>query len=148
MRALSLAACGLLLLAGCGRTTLAPRVTVNPHTAASLAAASMGNPVIHVDDNAQPGGDGTAKTPYSNIADAVSRAQALGGGVVVIEPGRYELTSTVRIPCPIDLRGSNVPDLDTTGWPTGSVLAGTETKIVGTAALGANPLVIVGRTDG
>jgi len=32
----------------------------------------------------------------------------LGGAVVIVEPGQYLVSSTLRIQSPIDLRGSNV----------------------------------------
>jgi hypothetical protein len=71
----------------------------------------------------------------------------LGGAVVVVEPGQYPVSSTLRIQSPVDLRGSNVMEVDDAGWPTGSIAPGTETKIVGTAALGTSALVSVGPSD-
>jgi hypothetical protein len=38
-------------------------------------------------------------------------------------------------------------EVDHAGWPTGSIAPGTETKIVGTAALGTSALVSVGPSD-
>src|SRR5207244_12512258 len=38
----------------------------------------------------------------------------------------------------------NEMEVDDAGWPTGSIVPGTETRIVGTAALGTAPLVSVG----
>jgi hypothetical protein len=100
--------------------------------------------VIHVDDNAAPGGDGSRRFPFNNIANALARAASLGGAVVVVEPGQYPVSSTLQIQSPIDLRGSNVMEVDDAGWPTGSIAPGTETRIVGTAALGTGALVSVG----
>jgi hypothetical protein len=100
--------------------------------------------VIHVDANAGPGGDGSGRFPFNNIASALVRAASLGGAVVVVEPGQYPVSSTLQIQSPIDLRGSNVMEVDDAGWPTGSIAPGTETRIVGTAALGTAALVSVG----
>lgn len=112
-------------------------------------AQSATNQVIHVDDNALSGGDGSAAKPYNTIADAVTLARAVGGDPTIkVEPGRYELASTIRIDIPLDLVGSNVMGIDSNGWPTGVVSPGTETRIVGLAPLGLSPLVLVGRSDG
>jgi hypothetical protein len=64
--------------------------------------------VIHVDDDAGPGGDGSGRFPFDNIADALAVAASLGGAVVVVEPGQYPVSSTLRIQSSVDLRGSNV----------------------------------------
>src|SRR5262245_36007674 len=129
MRALSVVV-GPLLLTACwqsaGDASFETPVTVSEQACRRV--------VIHVDDDARPGGNGSGKAPYGTIADAVARAESLGGAVVVVEPGRYEVSSTIRIQSPIDLRGSNVMEVDSDGWPTGSVAAGTESRIVGTAA--------------
>lgn len=100
--------------------------------------------VIHVDDDAGPGGDGSGSSPFDNISDALALAASLGGAVIVVEPGQYPVSRTLQIQSPIDLRGSNVMDVDDAGWPTGSIVPGTETRIVGTAALGTGALVSVG----
>lgn len=99
--------------------------------------------VIHVDDDAAPGGDGSPRFPFNNIADAFALAGSFGGAVVVVEPGQYPVSSTLRIQSSIELRGSNVMQVDDAGWPTGSIAPGTETRIVGTAALGTSDLVSV-----
>lgn len=111
------------------------------------SALENGRLVIHVDDDAGPGGNGSGRYPFDNIADALALAQSLGGAVVVVEPGQYPVSSTLRIQSPIDLRGSNVIEVDDAGRPNGSIAAGTETKIVGTAALGASALLSVGPSD-
>src|SRR5438128_29186 len=108
------------------------------------AAQGSGQSVIHVDAAAEAGGDGSGRFPFNNIADALALANSLGGAVVVVEPGQYPVSSTLHIQSPVDLRGSNVMEVDDAGWPTGSIVPGTETRIVGTAALGAAPLVSVG----
>ena len=115
----------------------------------AINGQSAGVRVIHVDDNAQPGGDGTGAKPFNTIADAVALARAVGGDPkIIVEPGSYELASTIVIDIPLDLVGSDVLEIDSNGWPTGVVSPGTETRIVGLAALAASPLVSVGRTDG
>ena len=115
----------------------------------AINAQSAPNQVIHVDDNAPSGGDGSGAKPYNTIADAVTLARAVGGDPTIkVAPGRYELASTIRIDIPLDLVGSNVMGIDSNGWPTGVVSPGTETRIVGLAPLGVSPLVLVGRSDG
>jgi hypothetical protein len=121
------------------RVETRPEVSLTPN-----AAQRSGSRVIHVDDDAAPGGDGSGRFPFDNIADALARAASLWGAVVVVEPGEYPVSSTLRIQSPIDLRGSNVMEVDDAGWPTGSIAPGTETRIVGTAALGTNALLSVG----
>jgi hypothetical protein len=82
----------------------------------------------------------TAPAPgHSNtIAGAVALARAAGGDPTIkVEPGLYELGSTITIDIPLDLVGSNVMEIDSGGWPTGVVNSWTETRIVGLAALGA-----------
>lgn len=115
----------------------------------AINALSAAHQVIHVNSGAPLGGDGSGATPYNTIADAVTLARAVGGDPTIkVEPGFYELASTIRIDIPLDLVGSNVMEIDSGGWPTGVVNSGTETRIVGLASLGASPLVSVGRTDG
>src|ERR1700757_94098 len=63
--------------------------------------------VIHVDANAVPGGDGSGRFPFNNIASALARAASFGGAVVVVEPGQYPVSTTLQIQSPIELRGSN-----------------------------------------
>ncbi len=108
----------------------------------------MATGVIHVDDDAKPGGDGSAKAPYNDIHDAVAAAEGLNGAVVLVHPGRYEVNSTIRVQYSIDLRGSNVIVKDSNDWPTGTVSPGSETRIVGTSALGFDALIAVSRSDG
>jgi hypothetical protein len=115
----------------------------------AIDAHSATHQIIHVDDNALTGGDGTAAKPYNTIAAAVARARVVGGDPTIkVEPGLYELASTIIIDIPLDLVGSSVLEIDSNGWPTGVASPGTETRIVGLAALGTLPLVSVGRTDG
>jgi hypothetical protein len=115
----------------------------------AIDAHSATHQIIHVNDNAPTGGDGTAAWAYNTIAAAVVRARVVGGDrTIKVEPGRYELESTITIDIPLDLLGSNVLEIDSNGWPTGVVSPGTETRIVGLAALGTHPILSVGRTDG
>src|SRR5688572_13784521 len=70
-----------------------------------VAGASRSK-VIHVNDDAEAGGDGSARSPYENLPDALAAARATSGDVVVsVAPGDYELTSTLVIDRPLDLRG-------------------------------------------
>ncbi len=133
---------GPLLLAACGQSA-----SDAPLEATLGGQPARGRLVIHVDDDAAPGGDGSGRFPFDDIADAVALAESSGGAAIVVEPGRYEVSSTIRIQSPIDLKGSNVMEVGVDGWPTGSVTPGTESIIVGTAALGTQPLVSVGRDD-
>lgn len=111
-------------------------------------AIAAGGAVIHVDDDAPPGGNGSARAPFDSIADAVTRARTIDDAVVQVHPGLYETRSTVVVDFPLTLRGSNVMTSDADGWPTGTPAPGTETRLVGTATLGVAPLISVGRTDG
>ena len=148
---------GTLLLAmmlGCedaaGPTTPAnlepePRSTMGSGATSTLVGRGS---LIHVDADAGPGGNGSAKFPFEDIADALALAGSLGGAVVIVKPGQYPVSSTLRIQSSIELRGSNVMEVDAAGWPTGSIVPGTETRIVGTSALGTSALVVVASTDG
>jgi hypothetical protein len=143
--AFALLAAGLLA----APSALAARRETRPDVRLALGAAQhSGWPVLHVDDDARPGGDGSARFPFNNIANALARAASLGGAVVVVEPGQYPVSSTLQIQGPIDLRGSNVMEVDDAGRPTGVIAPGTETKIVGTTALGTANLVSVGPSAG
>jgi hypothetical protein len=148
---------GSLLLGACGFS--GPDAPLEASRRAEAAAPSSlafrselatahARVVIHVDDDAGPGGDGSARAPFHSIADAVGRAASVDNALVVVAPGRYEVSSSIRIASPMELRGSNALEVDSDGMPTGSVVAGTETRVVGTAALGPRPLISVGRSDG
>jgi hypothetical protein len=114
----------------------------------AINAQADAHKVIHVEANAPLGGKGTAAKPFNTIADAVVLARSVGGDPTIkVEPGRYELASTITIDIPLDLVGSNVMQIDSNGWPTGVVSPATETRIVGLAALQALPLVSVGGID-
>jgi hypothetical protein len=110
------------------------------------AAASR---VIHVDVDAARGGNGSARSPYNNLKDALADARTTSAAVVInVAPGDYAIESPLVIDRSLDLRGSSVLIEDVGGWPTGAVAQGTETRIVGTGSLGTQPLVAVGRSDG
>ena len=104
--------------------------------------------VIHVDDDAAPGGNGTARFPFDNLPDAVDAARAVAGAVIIkVEPGNYALAETLVIDRSLDLRGSTEQVDDSDSWPTGEVIAGTATRV-----FASNPaltqLVLVDRGDG
>ena len=104
--------------------------------------------VIHVDDDAPAGGDGSGRSPYDNLTDALARARTASGAIEInVAPGDYAIDSSLVIDRPLELRGSSVLEQGNDGWPTGAVAAGTETRIRGTTTLGTQPLLDVGRSD-
>jgi hypothetical protein len=117
--------------------------------ASSVAVAGAKTLVIHVDDDAASGGNGSAKAPYANIPEAVSAARASGPGVVIsVEPGDYPLVAPLVIDFPLVLRGSSEQVIDPDDpWPTGNVVAGTQTRVFAAAPFGAQAMINVGRTD-
>jgi len=115
--------------------------------ATSARAASVAT--IHVDDDAAPGGDGSAGLPYNNLPDAFSAAKTRIGPVIIeAAPGVYRVDHSLTIDHSMELRGSSGLVTGADGWPTGEVTRGSETRIVGTTLLGTDPLVAVGRADG
>jgi hypothetical protein len=101
--------------------------------------------VLHVDDDAMPGGNGTKKHPYSNLPEAVAAAHAVSGDVVIkVEPGDYALAETLVIDRPLDLRGSTEQVDGDDPWPTGEVVPGTLTRVFSTNVSLAE-LIVVGR---
>jgi len=103
--------------------------------------------LIHVDDDAAPGGNGSARFPFKNLPEAVDTARTVVGPVIIqVEPGDYPLTSTLVIARSLELRGSTVQINDSDSWPTGQVAPGTATRI-----FASNPtltrLVLVDRGD-
>src|SRR4030095_14776563 len=121
--------------------------------ATSVSAAST-PPVIHVDDDAAAGGDGSARLPFNTLVDALSAANGIAGSVVIEGArGVYRFDHSLVIERPLELRGSSVPVFGPDGLPSGDVVPATETRLVGTDALGtdslgSDPLISVGRTDG
>lgn len=139
---------------GCGETA-APTMpstieSTSGFTIESGATSALvgGGSLIYVDADARPAGNGSARLPFDNIADAIALAGSSGGGVILVSPGHYSVSSTLRIQNSIELRGSNVMEVDHAGLPTGSIVPGTETRIVGTAALGTNAVVSVAPAGG
>ena len=120
---------------------------------ATLGAAHGAGPqkiVIHVDDDAPAGGNGSGKSPFSDIGDALAQASGTPSTtavVVAVAPGDYHVSSSVRIDRPLALRGSTVLVEGADGWPTGAIEPGTETRIFTTNPAGTLPVVAVGRTD-
>lgn len=104
--------------------------------------------VIFVDDDAAPGGNGSARSPYDNLPDAIAAANATYGPVKIkVQPGDYELGAPLHLERSVDLLGSTELIHGDDGWPTGDVVAGTETRIVAANAVGSQSLIIVGRSD-
>jgi hypothetical protein len=104
--------------------------------------------VVHVDDSAPPGGNGTKKSPFNTLPGAVSYARTLSGDVTItVAPGDYGLSETLRIDRPLELRGSTVQLAGADSWPSGEALPGTATRV-----FAANPslpqLVLIDRSDG
>jgi hypothetical protein len=116
-----------------------------PGTAASRLAART--TVLHVNMNSSPNGDGSGGAPFHNLGDAITRANAIGGALIIVAPGRYGVSATMQIESPITIRGANVMVVDADGLPTGVVEPGTETRIAATSALGSNTMLVVGRND-
>jgi hypothetical protein len=115
--------------------------------ATSVGAASA--PTIHVDDDAAPGGNGSTSFPFNNLPDALKAAQVSVGPVIIeVAPGVYTVDHSLVIDHSLELRGSSVLVKGADGWPTGEVVPGTETRIVGTALLGIDSLVAVGLPGG
>ena len=49
--------------------------------------------VIHVDDDASPGGNGTGRFPFDNLPDAVATPPTVPSQavIIIVEPGDYPL---------------------------------------------------------
>jgi hypothetical protein len=104
--------------------------------------------MIHVDDDAVVGGNGSGRFPYNNLTDALADARTTSGAVVInVAPGDYAVETSLVVDRPLELRGSSVLIEDADGLPTGAVAADTETRIFGSGPLGTQPLVAVGRSD-
>jgi hypothetical protein len=115
--------------------------------AASATASVAKQIVIHVDDDARPGGNGTTRLPYRNLPEALAAAHAAPGAVAIeVEPGDYPQAQTLLIERSLDLRGSTKQLDSHDPWPSGSVAPGTQTRVFST-----NPdleeLILVGRPD-
>ena len=72
----------------------------------SQSVFTAGPIVIHVDDDAAPGGVGSEGFPFRNLPEAVAAAYDVAGDVVIkVEPGDYALDATLVIDRALDLRG-------------------------------------------
>lgn len=125
----------------------------SPGVAAPYTPASAATPksvLIHVDDDAAAGGDGSARRPFINIAEAIAAARTSPGPIViVVRPGDYPQATSLVVDIPLELRGSTTQVINPDDpWPTGIVNPGTQTRILGTSALGSQPLISVARADG
>ena len=102
---------------------------------------------IHVDDDAALGGNGSSRSPYNNLTDALADARTTSGGVVInVAPGDYALAETLVIDRSLELRGSTEQVDSDDPWPTGDVAEGTETRVFSTNS-GLSQLIQVGRGD-
>lgn len=136
-----------IVFAACG-TSDSPGNPVEPADVTSLRVTAK-HVVIHVDDDATPGGDGSGRFPYQDLPAAVAAARAIAGPVVIrVEPGDYALAEPLVIDRPLELRGSTEQVDGDDPWPTGEAAAGTETRIYASDPLGSYSLVVVGRGDG
>jgi hypothetical protein len=116
---------------------------------ATSVRAAPPTTTIHVDDDAAPGGDGSALFPFNNVPDALKAARvSLGPVIIEVAPGLYSVDHSLVIDHSMELRGSSVLVKGADGWPTGEVVSGSETRIVGTAQLGTDSLVAVGQPGG
>ena len=107
--------------------------------------ATRADPLLQ---EAASGGDGTARSPFSDLSDALAEANTSAAAVVVkVAPGDYPVADSLVIDRPIELRGSTILIEDADGWPTGAVVPGTATRIFTTNPLGTRPLIAVGRAD-
>lgn len=138
---------GLSVRSGPAAILLVLAIVFGVLTPPSFAAVRV---VIHADDDAAPGGDGSGLHPYNNLLDAVTAARSTPAAAVVqVAPGDYVVDQPIVIDFPLELRGSTaqVDDPDDP-WPTGEVTPGTQTRIFASGALGSRPLIAVGRGDG
>ena len=101
-------------------------------------------PVIHVDDDAASGGNGSAARPFTSLYDAIDAArQKDAPPLVKLAPGSYPIDRTLVIDFDVHLRGSQTMAVDADGWPTGAV-PGTETRITAAPTHGTAVLVKIG----
>jgi hypothetical protein len=89
-----------------------------------------------VDGSAAPDGDGTSARPFATLADAVAAgrdawtAGNLDGVRINVRAGVYEITDSVEINYPLELRGEGDPGFDPAGLPLGVMVPGTDTRLV------------------
>ena len=115
---------------------------------ANVPAWAADQVLIHVNAAAIAGGDGSAKFPYNNLPEAIAAARAASGAPLIkVEPGDYPLAQPLLIDRSMELRGSTEQVASGDSWPSGEAVAGTQTRVFATDALGFQPLVMVGRSD-
>ena len=132
-----------VFLAACSQE---PTSSLAPESISSTSLAA--NRVVFVDDDASPGGDGGNRTPFQSLGEAVAAINGTGGGTIMVAPGVYPVASTIRLEKSVSIRGSNVMRANSDGWPSGELLSGTETRVVGTALLGTATMIVSGKADG
>ena len=116
--------------------------------AISASVVTANQTVIFVDDDAAPGGNGSARFPYRDLHDAVTAANAVSGPVLIkVEPGDYVLAAPLLVGRSIELRGSTELMEGDDGWPTGEAVPGTETRIIAANPGGSESLFVIGRAD-
>lgn len=138
-----------LLVTGATRSALA-RASAGQALSAQESALTKPKKqrVIHVDDGAASGGDGSGQSPFNNLPDALAEAKTTSAAVVIdVGPGDYPVVGSLVIDRPLELRGSSILIEGADGWPTGAVAPGTETRIFAANLTGVQPLIAVGRSD-
>ena len=122
----------------------------SPVALADAPAQAMLPTIIYVDDSAAPGGNGvTPRFAYRNLPKALAKAKTISGDVIIdVAPGEYLVDSTLVIDRSLVLRGATVLIKDDQDLPTSDIEPGTTTRIEASAALGLEPLISVGRSDG
>lgn len=121
-------------------------VAVVSHDGIADAAVGsrMGTSVIHVDDDAASGGNGSAARPFTSVYDAIDFArQQAPPRLVKLAPGSYPIDRTLVIDFDVHVRGSQRMMIDADGWPTGAA-PGTETRITAAPTHGTAVLVKIG----
>ena len=99
-------------------------------TVATVPANATPVIIIHVDDDAAPGGNGTGRFPFDNLPDAVAAARTVPGSVKIrVRSGDYPLAEALVIDRSLDLIGSTEQVDGTDRWPTGEVVPSTATRV-------------------
>ncbi len=116
---------------------------------AALAAAGKPNLVLQVDAKAKPGKGKTPHT-FTNLPEALDSARDQAAGykkvIIRIKAGEYAINETLKIDFPVEIQGSNKPELDRDRWPLGSVRKNSETRLV--AEFCSGPLIAIGGIAG
>jgi len=137
------------LIATLGACTPGADYGTAPVEVSGAVVATPSHPVlIHVNDDAGPGGDGTGASPFGDLPSAVDYARTLPGPVTIkVAPGDYALAETLVIDRSIELRGSTEQVAGVDSWPSGTIAPGTATRVFASSASLAQ-LVLVDRGDG